>query len=314
MPNLKLTKVEVRYGNYFLQEVFNVLKKLITIGALAVCSFANVSVSVTIFPLYDAVKNVGGDKVTVNNLIPFGMEAHEFEPKARDMAALSKADLFITSGDVFEPWSKKIISSLKLKEKTVDMSSKVKLLKNKASAHGHDHGGYDPHYWLSIENYMSIAKETAAALTKKDPSNAKTYESNLAQYLKKLEALKGEYEVLKGCKNKKVIVNHDAFGYLSNDYGITQYSISGMSPESKPSAKQIAKLIEIVKKEKIDTVFFEEFASDKVAKTIAKEANAKTDALRPVENITVEESKKGVGYIDVMRQNLTKLKGAMDCK
>ena len=294
------------------------IKKLIVLGSFAVCSFAEISVTTTIFPLYDAVKNIGGDKVLLNNLIPFGVEAHDFEPKPKDMATLSKADLFIVSSSAFEPWSKKVVNSLKIGTKTVDMSQKVKLLKIKDDDHGHRHGhshaSYDPHYWLSIDNYMTVVKETAAVLSKADPANAKEYETNLAEYIKKLSLLKTEYEALKTCKNKKVIVNHDAFGYLSNDYGITQYSISGMSPESKPSAKQIAKLVEIVKKEKINTVFFEEFASDKVAKTIAKEANAKTDALRPVENITVEESKKGVGYIDVMRQNLSKLKGAMDCR
>ena len=294
------------------------IKKLIVLGSFAVCSFAEISVTTTIFPLYDAVKNIGGDKVLLNNLIPFGVEAHDFEPKPKDMATLSKADLFIVSSSAFEPWSKKVVNSLKIGTKTVDMSQKVKLLKIKDDDHGHRHGhshaSYDPHYWLSIDNYMTVVKETAAVLSKADPANAKVYETNLAEYIKKLSLLKTEYEALKTCKNKKVIVNHDAFGYLSNDYGITQYSISGMSPESKPSAKQIAKLVEIVKKEKINTVFFEEFASDKVAKTIAKEANAKTDTLRPVENITVEESKKGVGYIDVMRQNLSKLKGAMDCK
>ena len=294
------------------------IKKLIVLGSFAVCSFAEISVTTTIFPLYDAVKNIGGDKVLLNNIIPFGVEAHDFEPKPKDMATLSKADLFIVSSSAFEPWSKKVVNSLKIGTKTVDMSQKVKLLKIKDDDHGHRHGhshaSYDPHYWLSIDNYMTVVKETAAVLSKADPANAKVYETNLAEYIKKLSLLKTEYEALKTCKNKKVIVNHDAFGYLSNDYGITQYSISGMSPESKPSAKQIAKLVEIVKKEKINTVFFEEFASDKVAKTIAKEANAKTDALRPVENITVEESKKGVGYIDVMRQNLSKLKGAMDCR
>lgn len=296
------------------------IKKSAIIAAFAISAFANISVTATIFPLYDAAKNVGKDKITLINFIPFGVEAHEFEPKAKDMATLSKSDLFFTSGETFEPWSKKIIASLKLQDKTVDMSKKVKLLALK-SGHNHDgHGhkeskeSYDPHYWLSVDNYIKIAKETASALSKKDPQNAKVYEANLAEYLKKLETLKNEYETLKTCKNKKVIVNHDAFGYLANDYGITQHSISGMSPESKPSAKQIAKLVEIVKKEKINTVFFEELSSDKAAKTIAKEANVKTDALRPIENITLEESKKGVGYIEVMRENLAKLKGAMDCK
>jgi len=294
------------------------LKKLTFIAALSTAMFADVSVTTTIFPLYDVVKNIGGDKVKLTNLVPFGVEAHEFEPKAKDVATLSKSDFFIISSPAFEPWSKKVISSLKIQDKTIDMSQKVKLLEMKHDdhdAHGHEHkGSYDPHYWLSIDNYMSVAKEVATLLSTKDPENANVYATNLAAYLTKLETLKTDYDVLKNCQNKKVIVNHDAFEYLAHEYGITQYSISGMTPETKPSPKQIAKLIDITKKEKITTVFFEEFASDKVAKSIAKEANVKTDALRPVENITVAESKKGVGYIDIMRDNLVKLKASMDCQ
>lgn len=294
------------------------LKKLTFIAALSTAMFADVSVTTTIFPLYDVVKNIGGDKVKLTNLVPFGVEAHEFEPKAKDIANLSKSDFFIISSPAFEPWSKKVISSLKIQDKTIDMSQKVKLLEMKHDehdAHGHEHkGSYDPHYWLSIDNYMSVAKEVATLLSTKDPENANVYATNLATYLTKLETLKTEYDVLKNCQNKKVIVNHNAFEYLAHEYGITQYSISGMTPETKPSPKQIAKLIDITKKEKITTVFFEEFASDKVAKSIAKEANVKTDALRPVENITVAESKKGIGYIDIMRDNLVKLKASMDCQ
>lgn len=295
-------------------------KKTILLGALlTTAAFAKISVFVTIFPLYDAAKNIAGDKADVVNLVPFGVEAHDFEPKAKDMALLSKSDLFITSGEGFEPWSKKVISSLNIKNKALDMSAKVKLIKpqnmgDEHGHHGHSHAVYDPHYWLNIDNQITIAKETAAAFSKKDPQNTKFYNDKASVYISKLTELKKEYETLKSCKNKKVIVNHNAFGYLSNEYGIKQYTISGMSPDAKPSSKQIARLIDIAKKEKINTVFFEEFASDKVAKTIAKEANIKTDALRPIENITPDESRKNIGYIDIMRSNLAKLKGAMDCK
>lgn len=295
-------------------------KKTILLGALlTTTAFAKITVFVTIFPLYDAAKNIAGDKADVVNLVPFGVEAHDFEPKAKDMALLSKSDLFITSGEGFEPWSKKVISSLNIKNKALDMSAKVKLIKPQSMGddhghHGHSHAAYDPHYWLNIDNQITIAKETAAAFSKKDPQNTKFYNDKASVYISKLTELKKEYETLKSCKNKKVIVNHNAFGYLSSEYGIKQYTISGMSPDAKPSSKQIARLIDVAKKEKINTVFFEEFASDKVAKTIAREANIKTDALRPIENITLDESRQNIGYIDIMRSNLAKLKGAMDCK
>ncbi len=287
------------------------IKKLLFTSLLSACAFAQITVTTTIYPLYSVAKEVGGKSITLNNLIPFGVEPHEFEPTAKSMKTLAKSDIFMTSGEVMEPWSAKIINSMKIKDKTVDMSKLVTL-----RTHKEYEGGkvYDPHYWLNFNNYIKMIKETTALLSKKDPANAKIYAANAEAYLKKVTALQSEYEALKTCKNKKVIVNHEAFGYLADDYGITQYSIAGMSPESKPSAKQIAKLIEIVKKEKINTVFFEEFASDKVAKTIAKEANVKSDALRPVENITADENNKNIGYIEIMRANLAKLKGAMDCK
>ncbi|HRF56532.1 MAG TPA: metal ABC transporter substrate-binding protein [Campylobacterales bacterium] len=287
------------------------LKKLFIGLAIGVCSYAQITVTTTIYPLYSVVKEVGGKTVKLNNLVPFGVEPHEFEPTAKSMKTLVKSDIYMTSGDIMEPWSSKIVASLKIEDKVFDMSKRVKLRTHKEYEGGKTP---DPHYWLSFDNYILMIKETTSLLSKKDSANAKAYEANAEAYIKRVAALQNEYETLKMCKNKKVVVNHDAFGYLANDYGITQYSISGMTPESKPSAKQIAKLIEIVKKEKIGVVFFEEFASDKTAKTIAKEAKVKIDALRPVENITNDENNKNIGYIEIMRANLEKLKGAMDCK
>ena len=274
-------------------------------------ALADLTVTTTIYPLYSVVKEVGAGHVSLNNLVPFGVEPHEFEPKAKDMVILSKSDLFITSGVVMEPWSTKIITSMKIYDKTFDMSQHVKLSTHKRFNNGKT---YDPHYWLSFDNYTHMIHATQKLLTQKDPANTAVYEANANAYLAKVNALKADYDTLKTCKNKKVVVNHDAFGYLADDYGITQYSISGMTPEVRPSARQIAQLIDLVKKEKINTVFFEEFASDKTAKAIANEAKVKTDALRPVENITREENEKNIGYIEIMRDNLVKLKGAMDCE
>ena len=292
-------------------------------------AFSNMTVTTTIYPLYNIAKEIGGDKIKLQNLIPFGVEAHGFDPTPADMAKLSKSDIFITSSDSMEPWKDKIVKSLKIEQKVFDMSEHVKLRTlqedndehhedekdKKGHKHEHEHDGIDPHYWVSLNNYILMTETITKLFIEKDSTNKDFYIQNSNNYLTKVKALKEKYDLsMATCTNKKILVNHDAFGYFADDYGVKQYSISGMSPEDKPSAKQISELINLVKNEKINTVFFEEFASPKVAQTIAKAANVKIDTLRPGENISKEENKRGYGYLQIMEDNLEKLKFAMDCK
>ena len=307
------------------------IKKTLAIALLlASTNLFSLTVTTTIYPLYSIAKEVGGDKIKLQNLIPFGVEAHGFDPTPADMAKLSKSDIFITSSDEMEPWKDKIVKSLKIEQKVFDMSEHVKLRtiqeendehhENKKGdkhkhKHEHEHGEIDPHYWVSLNNYILMTETITKLFIEKDSTNKDFYIQNSNNYLAKVKALKEKYDLsMATCTNKKILVNHDAFGYFADDYEVKQYSISGMSPEDKPSVKQISELINLVKNEKINTVFFEEFASPKVAQTIAKASNVKIDALRPAENISKEENKKGYGYLQIMEDNLEKLKFAMDCK
>lgn len=304
------------------------MKKSLFAGLVLISTsaLADIAVSTTIYPLYSIVKEVGKDKVKLHNVIPFGAEAHGFDPTPQDMAKLSKSDIFIVSSDAMEPWKDKIIESLKIENKVFDMSKHVKLRKMEeekehhaehAHKHEHDHGdsNIDPHYWVSLSNYILMTKAITKLLIEKDSKNKDYYTKNSNDYLTKITALKNRYDSsMKTCTNKKILVNHDAFGYFADEYGVKQYSISGITPEDKPSAKEISELIKLVKKEKLNTVFFEEFASPKVAKAIANEAKVKTNTLLPAENITADENKKGHGYLQIMEENLAKLKFAMNCK
>src|SRR5574344_631430 len=281
------------------------IKKILisTLLLLGTNALSNINVTTTIYPLYNIAKAVGTDKIKLNNLIPFGIEEHGF--------------------DLMEPWKNKIVSSLKIENKVFDMSKHVKLIEIEEKNHNeHDHkkdhnhnSNIDPHYWVSLNNYILMTKVITQLFIEKDPVNKDIYKENSDKYLQKIEALKIKYDTsLNSCKNKKILVNHNAFGYFADEYDVKQYSISGLTPESKPSAKVVSELIDLVKNEKINNVFFEEFASPKVAQTIAKAANVKIDTLRPAENISKIENEKGYGYLEIMEDNLEKLKFAMDCK
>ena len=119
---------------------------------------------------------------------------------------------------------------------------------------------------------------------------------------------------LKNVKHKEFVTQHAAFGYLAKEYGLTQVPIAGLSPEEEPSPDKMADIIKFAKDNQVKTIFFETLVDPKVAQTIAKEINAKTDVLNPIEGLTDEDKKKNLDYIGVMNNNLEALKKALNEK
>ena len=122
-----------------------------------------------------------------------------------------------------------------------------------------------------------------------------------------------EYEAgLANAKQKSFVTQHAAFNYLALDYGLKQVPISGLSPDSEPSASRLAELTEYIKKNKISYIYFEENASQALANTLSKETGVKLDVLNPLESLTEEDMKAGENYISVMEKNLKSLKQTID--
>ena len=115
-------------------------------------------------------------------------------------------------------------------------------------------------------------------------------------------------------KKDTIIVNHNAFSYLSKKYDFEIEALSGLSPDAQPSAKSMVKLINHIKEHGISTVFFESFVSDRAMKSIASEAKVSVDVLQPLGNITADEAKKNLSYEDIMLINLEKISKALECR
>ena len=161
--------------------------------------------------------------------------------------------------------------------------------------------------------YAEVAQGVSKAFEKADPDNAADYKKNTADLVKKLDGLNTRFENgLKNARTKVFFTNHAAFGYLAHRYGLTQEAISGLDPESEPSAARVKQLQEEAKADGVTTVFYETLVSDKTAKTLAQDAGLKTDVLDPLEGIT--DKSKGGDYIEVMRSNLTALERALGAK
>lgn len=179
----------------------------------------------------------------------------------------------------------------------------------------HDHGSeghhheYDPHVWLSPKRAIKMVENIRDSLSKRYPDKKVTFQKNAAAYIKKLETLDKEYAAgLANAKQKSFVTQHAAFRYLALDYGLKQVPISGLSPDSEPSAARLAELTKYIKKNNIKYIYFEENASQALASTLAKETGVKLDVLNPLESLTEKQTKDGADYISIMKSNLKALK------
>nr|WP_311198713.1 zinc ABC transporter substrate-binding protein [Paenibacillus sp. YPD9-1] len=222
---------------------------------------------------------------------------------------MTKAQVFVYQGAGFEGWVKDFLESLPKDSelKVVEASEGAKLLQ---TSDGNEQ--FDPHAWLSPSNAIVMAGHIKDALVAADPAHQASYEQNYESYAKELSDLDARYKKeLSQTPKKAIAVSHQAFGYLCRDYGLTQMSIMGLSPDSEPTAQDLKRMNAFLKDNDLKYIFFEELVSDKLAKTLAKDAGVETMVLNPLEGLTEEQIKAGKDYISVMDDNLKNLVKAL---
>jgi zinc transport system substrate-binding protein len=278
----------------------------------------------TMFPLYDFSRHIGGDKVSVYMLIPPGVEIHSFEIKPGDISLLNQADVLIYGGDVLEPWVKKIISSLDNKKLVViDTSQGIAMVQQADHAHHHKHHdgccseGVDPHYWLDFSLAQKMVTQISDQLGNHDVVNRSYYQKNADQCIAQIKELDQHYfDFFNSCKNKTIFyAGHFAFGYLAKRYQIQFISpYEGFSPNAEPSAKRLMEVIKKIKASKANCIFYEELLEPKYAKIIAEESKVKMVLLHGAHNISRQELETKITFIEIMQQNLQRLKSCLSCR
>ncbi|WP_428954800.1 metal ABC transporter substrate-binding protein [Streptomyces sp. cg35] len=299
--------------------------------ALSACSSSSAAdgkndgkldVVASFYPMQYLAERIGGDHVDVTNLTEPGQEPHDLEVSAQQRGQIEESDVALYLKGL-QPAVDDAISQSGIGTK-VDAASLTSLEKHGSEVgghaeehdHDHDHGdenGSDPHIWLDPVKYAEVAEGVGKALQKADPDHAADYKKNTAAVVKDLDALNTAFEDgLKDTDSKVFITTHAAFGYLAERYGLTEEAISGLDPESEPSAARVKDLQKMAKADGVTTVFYETLVSDKTAKTLAGDAHLKTDVLDPIEGITGKS--KGDDYIQVMKSNLAALQKALGAK
>ena len=278
-------------------------------------------IAATFYPLAEFSRHVGGDYVKVITLTPPGVEPHDFEPSAKQIAALYEADVVVLNGGGVDAWATRLIPSLeKQGVKILEMISLVDHLLPPVEIEEEEEEGeyeeetFDEHFWLSPLLAQKQVDAIAQTLSELDPFHADMYIASAERYKDSLKQLDREFqEGLASCKIKTVITSHAAFGYLAQAYGFTQLPIAGISPEQEPSASDLARLADEAREKDIRYIFFETLVSPQLAQTLAEEVGAQTLVFNPLEGLTDEEISSGQDYFSIMRSNLTNLRLAMVC-
>jgi zinc/manganese transport system substrate-binding protein len=269
--------------------------------------------------LGDVVKNVGGDRVEVTMLVGPNADAHVYSPSPADAKKLSDAKLIVVNGLGYEGWIDRLAKASGGKAPVVTAAKDIKPLRS-AGGHGHGHGhghshshGSDPHAWQSVANVKVYAANIRDGLIAADPAGKSVYEANAAAYTAKLDALDREVRDAIARipqERRRVITTHDAFAYFKQAYGLDFVAPQGVSTESEPSARDVARIIAQIKRQKIPAVFLENISDPRLLKRIADETGAKIGGTLYSDALT-DEKEPAPTYIDLIRHNIRTLSAAL---
>jgi zinc transport system substrate-binding protein len=270
---------------------------------------SRIKVVASFYPVYEFVKEIGGNKVDVTSLIPIGVEPHDFEPTIQQIQNAETADLVVYNGAGLEKWIDKINAKFK-----VEASQGLNLLMSNDTGNS---GTYDLHVWLDPILAEMEVKNIRDALVKIDPANTQYYKANADGFIGKLNDL--DYRIkteLATCNKKDFIAFHNAFTYFANRYGLNQHSVhQGLTPEGEVLPQRLQGVIELARDLGLHIVYSEDLVDPRSSEVIAQEIpNGKVLILSPIEGINSEEQRAGIGYLDKMNENVENLKIGLECQ
>ncbi len=232
----------------------------------------------------DAVRQVGGDRVKIVEVVKPGMNVHKFQPKASDIKSMARARLVFASGKNLEPYLKGLKDSLQAHQTIIEVGKSIPSQKISAEDEiyaccpHHAAGGIDPHWWHNVRNMERAVRVIEKELIKADPAGKAIYTANSKAARTRLTQLdrwvKGQVATIPRGK-RHLVTAHAAFGYFCKGYGFKASFVQGLSAQGEVSATQLADAIEQLQVERIPMVFPEKSANPKILQQIAKQTGAK---------------------------------------
>ena len=290
----------------------------------------------TIFPIYDWVKNILGEKFDKNNvdiLLDNSVDLHNYQPTSADIVKISNSDLFIYVGGESDKWVPSVLEQVSNKKlKAISLMEYINAdlrpeeeKEGMEEDHEEEHEGeeeheeeYDEHIWLSLKNAKKLVSAISNVLQELDADNKSIYAENTTQYIDKLQTLDKEYTDMVNNASNKMLIFGDRFPflYMTKDYGLDYYAaFKGCSAETEASFKTIAFLAQKLDEYNLDYIFTIEGTNHKIAETIIENSNNKDRkilTLNSMQSTTTKDIESVSNYIDIMQKNLDVLKQVLN--
>ncbi len=297
-----------------LSSLINLILVLITFlfPASGAVAQEKLTIVTTILPLSDLVREIADTRASVVQLIPPSAEIHHFQLTPSDVKVLLKADLLLAVGGGLEPWLERL-------EKSAIDRRKTRILKFFDLLETSGYPGLrkgDPHIWLDLQADKLLVEKIVAELSSLDPEGTAFYRERGEKLVEKIVGLDRRFqEELARCQQRMVVVaGHDAFGYMADRYNLKIMSLSGPHPEAQPGARKLQQIIKFIRDHKIRVIFYENSQPPVYAKSIARETGASLAALSAGVNLTSGQMAANKNFLELMSDNLTALREALDCR
>ncbi len=276
---------------------------------------SELKVAASIFPIYDLTRQVAGNKIDVELLLPPGASEHDYEPTLQDKVRLENVSQVFVIGAELDEWVLELVSEQSDLE-IVDLSSNIELRLNTVEDEHEEvdehigeegHGLYDPHYWLSVANAQIIVTDIKDSLVALDPDNASYYEENASNLQISLGTLQSDSNAkLAELDSREIITFHEAFAYFASENGLEVVATVEPYPGQEPSLEYMAELGAIIREYQVDVIFSEPQLSDALVQAIKTDYDLELYTLDPVGGIDGRNS-----YQELIRYNVDTIYSAL---
>ena len=277
-----------------------------------------IKVVATFSVIGDMVTNVAGDRVDLVTLVGPGGDTELFKPSMADGKSVAEAKIVFMNdlNDEFEPWLEPLLKQVKFSGTKIVVSRGAKTFtsnEERAPRSKSAEEEIDQHAWLDPKNGVIYVRNIAAALAKSDPANAADYRARAAAYIKELQAIdawaKAEIAALPPAR-RRVLASHDSLQYLAKAYGITLLSINGWTNNSEPSAAELARLAQQIRRENIHALFLDSITDPRAMQQIAKETGASIGGTLYGDALS-KPGEEADTYLKMLRHDVATLKAGM---